>query len=353
MRVCVVLPAQTARYSPSMTPTYGLALFVLAAFASSGLCGVLRRRLVRTGQLDRPNARSSHTQPTPRGGGLAVVCVILAGWLLGPGVIPGLPSSTLQVLACAGALTAVFWLEDNRGLPLGIRFGVQGLAAAGMLLLWPGGEAPALSQGMLPQPADLVLAWLAWMWFMNLFNFMDGIDGISVAESTSIGLGVALVSALAIPDAAGYVPGILVAGSMTGFLWWNRPPARLFLGDVGSVPLGFILGFVLLDLVNMGFWAPAVILPLYYLADATLTLGFRAVRGNKVWQAHRDHFYQQAVRRGLTHGAVAARVFFVDLVLVALAAGALVAPRTSLALALVVVSGFLLWLSRVGRARQR
>jgi UDP-N-acetylmuramyl pentapeptide phosphotransferase/UDP-N-acetylglucosamine-1-phosphate transferase len=108
-----------------------------------------------------------------------------------------------------------------------------------------------------------------------------------------------------------------LTGAAIGFLVWNWSPAKIFLGDVGSVPLGYILGFLLLDLAVRGYWKIALILPLYFLADATITLVRRLLRGERFWQAHREHFYQQAVRRGLGHAAVAKRVIAADLVLIA------------------------------------
>ncbi len=166
------------------------------------------------------------------------------------------------------------------------------------------------------------MAGLLWVWFINLFNFMDGIDGLAGVEAACIGFGIALVPvAAALPDVFGTF-GIAIAAASLGFLIWNWHPAKIFLGDIGSVPLGFLLGWLLLWLAANGQWAAAVILPLYYLADATITLLRRGVRGEKVWQAHRQHFYQHAVRHGLDHDQVVRHVLFVDLVLVALAMAA-------------------------------
>src|SRR3546814_8785143 len=126
-------------------------------------------------------------------------------------------------------------------------------------------------------------------------------------------------------------------------------PAKVFLGDVGSVPLGFLLGWLLLGLAAAGHWAAALILPLYYLADATITLGCRALRREKIWQAHREHFYQRAVQRGRSHATVSRAVFGVNACLAALALASLTAPWMALVAAALVVAGLLAWMARCRR----
>src|SRR3546814_9909535 len=131
------------------------------------------------------------------------------------------------------------------------------------------------------------------------------------------------------PPAALFL-GASIAAAAAGFLWWNWHPAKVFLGDVGSVPLGFMLGWLLLGLAAAGHWAPALILPLYYLADATITLACRALRRERVWRAHREHFYQRAVQRGRSHATVSRAVFGVNACLAALALASLTAPWMAL-----------------------
>jgi len=158
---------------------------------------------------------------------------------------------------------------------------------------------------------------LLWVWWINLFNFMDGIDGLAGAETGAIGMGLLLfagIGGVADPELA--LLAVTIIAAAIGFLIWNWSPARIFLGDVGSAPLGYLLGFLLLDLAIRGFWKIALILPLYYLADATITLARRLLRGERVWQAHREHYYQQAVRRGLGHAAVVKRVIVADVLLI-------------------------------------
>ena len=206
-------------------------------------------------------------------------------------------------------------------------------------------------QGLLPPLLDRLAAGLLWLWFVNLFNFMDGIDGIAGVEAGSLGIGLVLVGAVAAwPGANLALPALLAAASL-GFLVWNWAPAKLFLGDVGSVPLGYLLGWLLLVAAMNGAWAPALILPLYYLADATITLIKRAARGSRVWRAHREHFYQRAVQGGASHGRVAAQVLTCNAVLIVLA---VLAARGSvwpaLLIGAVAVAALLAILERRARA---
>ena len=280
------------------------------------LTGKVRAVLLRRAVLDIPNERSSHVRPVPRGGGIAIVATVLPAWLavIAAGAVPG---SVVIVAAGAAALAALSFLDDLSSRPAALRFAVQIAAvAAGIAALPPDGP---VFQGWLPPLLDRAAAGLCWLWFVNLYNFMDGIDGIAGTETACLGAGVALVAAAAQASAGPAVLALACAAAALGFLRWNWHPAVIFMGDVGSVPLGYLLGFLLLGLAAHGLWQPALILPLYYLADATWTLLRRLVRGEKVWQAHREHFYQRAVQKGLRHDAVVRRILAADLVLVALA----------------------------------
>lgn len=321
---------------------FGSAAVLIATVAATGLVlKFLRRHAI----FDRPNERSSHTELTPRGGGIAVVSVLLVAWVL---LAP--PAHRYQVYSVAAAaliLAGISWIDDLRSLSPGIRLVAQ-IAAILPALYWMTGET-SFFQYVIPAPYDLIFVGLVWIWFINLFNFMDGIDGISGVEAASIGAGIALVAIIAPAGGPNPVLPGLVAAAATGFLFWNWHPAKIFLGDVGSVPLGFLLGWLLLDLANAGFWAAALILPLYYLADATITLLRRGLRGEKVWQAHREHFYQRAVQSGRSHAAVSLGVAVCNGFLVALALASTIWPWIALAGAAAVVVVFLLWLSRQGR----
>lgn len=286
--------------------------FAVSCAATRLLIGALRRRAV----LDRPNERSSHVVPTPRGGGIAVIGVSVVAWLalVAGGIAP--PRAVPVALVAAG-LALVSWFDDLRGLSPGIRLLAQFVAVAAGVWALPHG---AIFQGWLPLELDAIAVALIWVWFVNLFNFMDGIDGIDGSEAAAIGLGIVLVAgAGGGVDLSIAAPAAAIAAAALGFLVWNWAPARIFLGDVGSVPLGYLLGFLLFELALRGQWRAALILPLYFLADATLTLVRRLARGERVWQAHREHFYQRAVLSGLSHDAVVLRVIAANIVLIACA----------------------------------
>ncbi|WP_246135336.1 MraY family glycosyltransferase [Pararhodospirillum oryzae] len=329
----------------------------LTARATGRLIRVLHARQV----IDTPNARSSHDQPTPRGGGLALLAValpLMAGLfaLLGPFEAGAFEAGAFGagpygLLALAVGLMGVSFADDVRPLGAGPRLLVQAAAVGLGLLCLPAGVLTL--GGLVPAVVGAPLAALGWVWFINLYNFMDGIDGLAGVETASLGVGVAFAGVLAGGAAVGWTaPGLILAGAAAGFLRWNWHPARVFLGDAGSVPLGFVLGGLLLVLVAQGHLLAALILPATHVADATWTLCRRLIQGHRPWQAHREHFYQRAVQGGWSHDRVARAFAGVNLALMGLAAGAVAWPGLApgaLVLAAGSVIALLIRLARVGR----
>lgn len=279
----------------------------LAWVASIFSTALVLKILTRAEVMDNPNERSNHKAPVPRGGGIAMIAVSLLCY-----AYMGLPPS---LLGGALLLMAVSFVDDMRGLPARVRFAAQFVAVAIAL--------PALQSRVLPElppGIEWVLLAFIWLWFINLTNFMDGIDGISALQAIMMMTGIILFHTFAVPLPI-WLPvaaGVLAAGAL-GFLRFNLSPAKLFMGDVGSIPLGFLGGFLLLSLAAYGHVAAALILPAYYFTDATLTLIKRGLRGEKVWQAHSEHAYQKAVRSGMSHNAVVLRITLLNSVLVGLA----------------------------------
>jgi len=315
------------------------------------LTGIARDWLNRRAILDQPVERSSHQHPVPRGGGLALVPLLLFAWLM-LAAAGAAPAGCGTIIAVAAALAALSWRDDIGGLGIGWRLIAHIAAAAvGVSVL----DGPALVfQGWLPPLVDHAAAALLWVWFTNLYNFMDGIDGITASETITIGLGVAAITAFgASADSRIALPALALAAGAAGFLRWNWPKASIFLGDVGSVPLGFLTGWLLLLLASRGDWAPALILPLYYLADATITLLRRIAHGERFWQAHRSHFYQRGLGGDSDHRTVLLLIIGGNLSLLLLALLSLYAPVTAIAIAALCVASLLAQLARRARLPSR
>lgn len=326
-------------------PPVALIAGLIAAVAAWAATALVRRILLRRNVLDRPNERSSHDRPVPRGGGIAVIGVALAAWFV-LALRDGSLAALWPLLAAALALALVSFLDDLRNLPPAPRLAAHaGAVVIGVLVLLP--DDALLFGGALPWAADRLVVAIAWLWFVELTNFMDGIDGITGVETIAIGGGLALVALVLGPGAQAPYAAVL-AGAAAGFLVLNWHPARIFLGDVGSVPLGYMLGWLLAwQACVAGLWWLALLLPLYHWGDATTTLLMRALRGERIWRAHRSHAYQVAVQAGLGHGAVSGLIALLNLWLVALALAAAlgaIAPWIALALGAVSVAGVLWYL---------
>ncbi len=278
-------------------------LLIAVAIASFLLTALIRRYALGRSLMDIPNARSSHTVPTPRGGGVAIVLTFLPallvlwqqGWATGAEVL---------ALGGAGLLVAIVgFIDDHRHVPA--RWRLLGHFAAALGLLIGLGGAPSLTvAGISVQSAGILLPLLAvyLVWLLNLYNFMDGIDGIAGIEALAVCGAMCVVYALGGHAHAMAAP-LLLAAAVLGFLVWNFPPAKIFMGDAGSGFLGLTLGGLSLQgawLDGHYFWAWVIVLG-FFIVDATVTLLRRLIAGEKVYQAHRSHAYQHAARRAGRH----------------------------------------------------
>ncbi|MFC4175188.1 glycosyltransferase family 4 protein [Microvirga sp. GCM10011540] len=296
-------------------------ILIGTAVLSAVLIVLLKPLLVRYA-LARPNARSSHRVPTPQGGGIAVVgaCLLVAGAFMWNTDLPA--NGFLAVAAASVMLALVGAVDDIRPLPAVPRLLLQVAAVAAVVVA----SRVRVLPDAVPLAVEQALLVFGGVWFVNLVNFMDGLDWITVAEMVPVTAFVAACGLL-LPDLR---PAALVAatlcGALLGFAPFNKPVAKLFLGDVGSLPIGLLVGWMLLELAGTGALAAALLLPLYHLMDATITLLKRLARGEKVWEAHRSHFYQQATTNGFTPLSVSGHVFGLNLLLAALAAITLTWP---------------------------
>jgi Fuc2NAc and GlcNAc transferase len=279
-------------------------IFLFALLASIALTGLLRRYALAASLLDIPNARSSHSLPTPRGGGVAIVVVFLLGILL-LFKYDLLPSATMWAFLGAGAWVAVVgFIDDHQHIPARWRLLAHFISAA-WGLFWLG--LPTLSLfGTDFTVLGYVLGAFYLVWLLNLYNFMDGIDGLASIEAISVCLGGVLLFMLGTEMISQSYGLILLIMAVTGFLMWNFPPAKIFMGDAGSGFLGITLGLFSIQAAHTAppFFCSWLILLGVFIVDATWTLIKRFLRGEKVYEAHRSHAYQFATRHYASHKTV-------------------------------------------------
>ena len=290
-----------------------LAAVMLASWAGTG---GLRRYALKRSLIDIPNARSSHSTPTPRGGGVAIVLSFLAGGVAGASA-GLLEIGVLAAVGGAGTLVALIGFADDHGhVPPSWRLLVH--FAAALLVL---GGLDVLEPMLAAR--DGAYYWAAWalaalglVWGLNLYNFMDGIDGIAGVEAICVCAGACLLYWLEGRAELMLMP-LLVVAAVAGFLWWNFPPAKIFMGDAGSGFLGIVIGSLALQAgaIDLDWlWAWVILLGVF-VVDATWTLLRRLLRGVRVHEAHRSHAYQRAARRLGRHGPVTLGVGAINLLL--------------------------------------
>jgi UDP-N-acetylmuramyl pentapeptide phosphotransferase/UDP-N-acetylglucosamine-1-phosphate transferase len=294
----------------------GAAVVAFSAFICVGLIVLLQPVLQRYA-LAKPNARSSHRMPTPQGGGIAVIAATVAAagfglFSLGAPLAAPLVTvfAAVIVIACVGAA------DDIHPLAVAPRLVLQALAVGTVIYALP---SDLRVVPILPWWMERSLLFFGGLWFVNLVNFMDGIDWMTVAEIVPICGALVALGCLGTLTRDVVAVALALGGAMLGFAYFNRPAARLFLGDVGSLPVGLLVGWLLALLAGSGHLTAALLLPLYYLADATLTLIRRFSNGERVWQAHRTHYYQRATDRGYSVTEIVTRVFAVNICLALLA----------------------------------
>ena len=266
--------------------------------------------------IDHPNDRSLHTEPTPRSGGVAILASVLIGLgvaALGFAVVPastgflpkGFASASVWIVGSIALVTTISFLDDRRGLPVGLRFAVQAIAA--IIVVW--GVGLTLSSFPIPAIKTVELGWFAapvsvlfLLWMTNLYNFMDGMDGFA-GGMTALGFGFLAYFGWRAGHPFMLLTATVVSMSALGFLFHNFPPARIFMGDVGSISLGFTSGTLMLlglrdELFDL--WVPIMIFSPFIL-DATVTVLRRMWQRQRIWEAHRDHYYQRLVLSGWGH----------------------------------------------------
>jgi UDP-N-acetylmuramyl pentapeptide phosphotransferase/UDP-N-acetylglucosamine-1-phosphate transferase len=326
----------------------------LAALLACALMILVLTPVLRNAAMAALTHRSSHEKPTPQWGGLAITSATLGVTLLALFVFGDFTadalSGTLLVCLAAFVLLLLGAVDDLFHLEPKVKLVVQAVAAGLMLAALPD-DLRALP--FLPLWLERALLLVGTVGFVNLVNFMDGIDWMMVAEVVPLTAGVGIIGALGALPPAALVVALALNGAMLGFAPFNRPVARLFMGDMGSLPIGLLLAWLLVVVAGSGYLVAALLLPLYFIADTGVTLVRRARAGERLWEAHRTHFYQRARDNGFTNMQIVGRVLAVNIGLVVLAALSAVAhaPLSSV-LALLAGCGLVAWLM-IGFASRR
>ncbi|HJD65079.1 MAG TPA: glycosyltransferase family 4 protein [Rickettsia endosymbiont of Diachasma alloeum] len=317
-------------------------LFIFSFIATTILTYILTKYFKIIGLVDIPSQRRSHNKITPRGGGLAIVVVVMAALSSFEYITSGLLINSAKILPPLFVIATVSFLDDLKPVPVLIRLITHLICSAFVISLF----IPRDFAVNIPIPIYLIFIILiiALSGFVNIYNFMDGIDGMSCIESihlssTMLILCLLQFQVLANPYFIFSINTIILSCSI-GFLIFNWQPAKIFLGDVGSISLGFLLGLCLLLLAttNINLFVACFIASLYYLTDAVLTILIRLVNKEKIWQPHLKHFFQKAVKKGKSHKRVVSIIAVCNVFLMMLSVLSLYSPIISVMLALAVIA---------------
>lgn len=325
-----------------MTSMVNLAgLFILVLLASVLSTYLLIKVMTKFGVVDVPGTRRAHARPTPRGGGVSLVLIITFALPFFEYCMSGEYLLSIQVVQLLLPLAIISFLDDVSHVLVPLRLFIHFICTY-FAIKWLVHPNNILHYDT-PMWLDLTLGTFALATFLNVYNFLDGIDGITASQSIHMSITILLLCMLradVIPhvELVVAIATIILAWSI-GFIVFNWQPAKIFIGDVGSITLGFLLGLVLLIIASSGprLFLACVIMSLYYIADGGITILIRLVNGERIWEPHLKHFFQRAVRRGRTHQYVVRRIASCNILLMLFALNALYYPVVSGACAILVV----------------
>lgn len=319
---------------------------VLVFFVSVIITKSLIQQLPKIGLIDTPSSRRAHQKPTPRGGGIAIVLCFIFGFSPFEYFFTGAINFYYPVISVLLVIATISLLDDIKTIPILSRLVVH-LLCAGVILctnLYPA----TLFHQELPHLVDFILAVIGLTAFLNIYNFLDGIDGISAAQTIHLTVTMLIICYLRhdviINVDLVLVINLIMLSSVAGFMIFNWHPAKIFLGDVGSITIGLLLGLSLMLIAASGerLFVSALIASLYYLADGGLTILIRLINKEKIWLPHLKHFFQKAIKTGKTQPQVVGYIMACNFLLMILAIYALYSPVISAALAIIVVAVTLL-----------
>jgi len=290
--------------------------------------------LKKINAFDLPNKRSSHTLPTPKGAGIAIIFSFIFLYFL------FIEQLNIIFLFSIIILTSISFINDYKQLSAIFRLATQSIVIFIILFFWPPIKDLTVFNYVIPIWSEKILIFFTLLWFVNLFNFMDGIDGITGIQCLIISIGTVISFYISgeTSNLELFLCGF-ISGASVAFLIWNWFPAKVFLGDAGSIPLGFINGLLMLMLCKNDLWFVALILNSYYFSDATYTLIKRIIMRKKPWEAHKEHFYQLAIQKGAKHSTVCKIISIHGLFLIFLSIFSVLKPEPIFILSALIITG--------------
>ena len=306
--------------------------------------------------IDKPSERSNHIIPTPKGAGLILIPLVIFSTLLVFFWDRGHYQEWLPFFICALILMIMSFIDDIKNLSSKLRLTIQ-LSCVIFSIFFFIDEIKVSSSllGVLEHTGEsklfldfflIILFSIAWMWIINLFNFMDGMDGITASQVCIFSLGINFLSLFDFLDIQFQHLSLIIFSVFFGFFIYNKPPAKIFLGDVGSIPIGYIVGLILIKcIVTNQLFIPLIILLMYHILDSTITLLFRILKGQNILQAHSTHFYQKILRAGYSHKFVLNKLLILYILLFCLSLISTLYPIGSLLAAFILTSSLLRYFS--------
>ncbi len=300
--------------------------------------------------LDYPTDRSNHDVPKPKCAGLILIPLLIIATLLVFFLERIYNTSWLIIFGFCIILFALSFLDDLKSINSKIRLAFQFFCVASSLLLINNINHVQLGNFMFLNIHQLslydtlifFLAMVLWVWITNLFNFMDGMDGISVVQVSFFSLCTNFLAILGLIEINFLYFSLIFLAISIAFYGVNKPPAKIFLGDVGSIPIGFLIGFVIIyHMIKSELIIPFLIIIMYYLLDSSLTLFGRMLKKENIFKAHSDHFYQKIIRKGYSHKFVLSKITILNSILLCISMLSLIFPLFSLLLSVIITICFL------------
>lgn len=320
-------------------------LFLFTFITTSIFTWALVHSLTSFGIVDVPGQRRAHNKITPRGGGLAIMLVMIIGLISYEYFVTNSLVFSSRLLPLLSIISVISFLDDLITIPIYVRL-ITHLTCSTIIVL---SLSPALLfHNIVPFYVDFIISVLALTTFLNIYNFLDGIDGISCTESIHLSITILILcylkTEIIINVNSLVVLNIMILASSISFLLFNWHPAKIFLGDIGSIGLGFTIGLCLLTLSvsNSNLFIASFIASLYYIADGLITILIRIVNKEKIWQPHLKHFFQQAVKKGMSHQEIVVKIALCNTSLMLLSVLSLYYPIRSIIMALFIVTTILI-----------